>query len=293
MPSPSGEGLDELGVVLRAVERDTDVTARLARDPVSVVRAVHGPLDRELAGLVVASLAFGNADVVVAKGREVLTRLGAPLSRAADHPGEVARRLRGFRHRLYGAAELTALLVGARRVQRVHGTLGDRLATLLDEARALRPALAAFVHEIRAAGGLDHLTTRGAAHILPDPDGPSASKRLFLYLRWMVRPDDGVDLGLWSRVSPALLLVPMDVHLSRLSRNLRLTDRKGASYALAEEVTAQLRRLDPRDPVRFDFSLCHLGMARDCPSHRDEERCAGCGVKPLCRHWQRGRSRRR
>lgn len=270
--------------MLREVERTTDVHSRLRRDPVSLLHEIESPLDQELAGIVISALAFGNAGVVVAKGREVLRRVGSPLALRAEKRADVLKALRGFRHRLYGAAEVAGLLAGARRVQKQHGTLGDRFADLL-AGSDLRTAMAGFVREVRSAGGLDDLPTRGAAHILPSPEGASASKRLCLYLRWMVRRNDGVDLGLWTRVSPSVLLVPMDVHLSRLSRNVGLTDRKGASWALAEEVTAKLRLLDESDPVRFDFPLCHLGMAQGCPSRRDVVACEGCGVRPICRHW--------
>ncbi|HEY6461178.1 MAG TPA: DUF2400 family protein, partial [Polyangiaceae bacterium] len=115
--------------------------------------------------------------------------------------------------------------------------------------------------------------------------GPSGSKRLLLYLRWMVRPADGIDLGLWP-VPPARLLVPVDVHIHRLARNLGLTKRPELSWRTTEEITAALARFDPADPTRYDFSLCHMGMLQHCPSRRDAARCEGCGVQPVCVHWR-------
>ena len=123
-------------------------------------------------------------------------------------------------------------------------------------------------------------------HSLPDPSGSSGCKRLLLYLRWMVRPDDGVDLGLWKQVSPSVLLIPLDTHIHRIARNLGLTNRSSPSWAAAEEITAALRAIDPVDPVRFDFALCHMGMLQQCPSRRDSELCRGCGVLTVCRHWR-------
>jgi uncharacterized protein (TIGR02757 family) len=104
----------------------------------------------------------------------------------------------------------------------------------------------------------------------------------------MVRPDDGVDLGLWAKdgVSPRELLVPVDVHIHKLARNLGWTRQGGLTWRAAEEITAALRRYDAEDPVKYDFSLCHMGMLQRCPSRRDERRCEGCGVKSVCRHWQ-------
>ena len=101
----------------------------------------------------------------------------------------------------------------------------------------------------------------------------------------MVRPDDGVDLGVWRRVPTSVLLVPVDTHLYKLSRNLGFTKRGTLTWATTEEITAALRRLDPEDPVRFDFPLCHLGMLQRCPSRKDAKRCEGCGIQSVCRHW--------
>src|SRR5262249_43287193 len=126
---------------------------------------------------------------------------------------------------------------------------------------------------------------KSLSHLLSDPRGPSASKRLWLFLRWMVRPADGIDLGVWSEVSPSLLLVPVDTHIHKLASNLGLCTTRGLTLRAAEEITAALRRFDAHDPVKYDFSLCHMGMLQRCPSRKDRTRCEGCGVKPVCRHW--------
>ena len=100
----------------------------------------------------------------------------------------------------------------------------------------------------------------------------------------MIRPADGVDLGLW-RVSPRLLVCPVDTHIHKLAKNLGFTKRKAVSWETAEEITRALSRFDPADPVKHDFSLCHLGMLQRCPSKRDPKKCEGCKVMPVCRHW--------
>jgi uncharacterized protein (TIGR02757 family) len=119
---------------------------------------------------------------------------------------------------------------------------------------------------------------------LPDARGPGASKRWNLYLRWMVRGPDAVDLGAWRGLVPAsVLVVPLDTHVHRVARCLGLTRRRDASWRTAEEITAALRRIDPDDPVRFDFALCHLGMSGACPARRDPARCAVCPLEGVCR----------
>jgi uncharacterized protein (TIGR02757 family) len=285
-PLPKAREQAIFEAILR-VDAACDRTARMGADPIGPVRRYTGAANLEIAGLVGACLAFGNAKALRAKVSDAFDRLGPDLARAADDELGVFAALGGWKHRVYRGEDLARLIVGARRVQRAHGSLERCFARLLREHGALRPALAEWVRLVRAAGGLDIAagTRRGAAHILADPAKTSGCKRLLLYLRWMVRRDDGVDLGVWKSVSPSLLLVPVDTHLYKLSRNLGFTEKKTLTWATTEEVTAALRRLDPDDPVRFDFSLCHLGMLQRCPSRRDAVRCEGCGVKSVCRHW--------
>lgn len=274
-----------LRAALDEVRARCAVDDRRAQDPVDFVHRYADPADQELVALLAASLAFGNVKALRAKIADALDRLGPDIARVADDPRAVAARLRGFRHRVYRGRDVAELLVGARRVQRASGSLGAAFSAELSRCRDLRKALGAWVRAIRRAGGLDRRPDdRGAAHILPDPEKGSAAKRLMLLLRWMIRPADGVDLGLWP-VSPSALLIPVDTHIQKLGYNIGLTDRRGATWKTAEEITAALRGFDPADPVKYDFALCHLGMLQHCPSRRDPVRCEGCGVKPVCRHW--------
>lgn len=284
--SPPAAPDDRLLAVLTAVEASTDAAARVARDPVSLVRAVDEPREAELVAVLASSLAFGNVRTILAKVTDARARLGVPLVVACARPGDVRRRLAGFKHRLYSGADVAALLLGAFRVQRRAGSLGHALAAHLREV-SLQEALGRWVDDVRRAGGLDRRAGAGARHLLPDPRAGGSSKRLLLLLRWMARPRGATDVGLWSGLVPASrLLIPLDTHLFTLSKNLGLTSRSAPSWRAAEEVTAALAALDPTDPARFDFSLCHLGMAQGCPSRRDAARCDGCGVRPLCVHWR-------
>ena len=114
---------------------------------------------------------------------------------------------------------------------------------------------------------------RGLRHLLPDAAGPGAAKRWNLYLRWMVRGPDAVDLGAWRGVPRAALVVPLDTHV-RGWRAARPHRRARRGWRTAEEITAGPAARSPADPVRFDFALCHLGMSGACPARRDPERCA-------------------
>ena len=286
---------------LDVVRGREDLIARRANDPVEFVHRHRARADKELVALLAASCAFGNVKAIRLKLAELLDRIGPRPARAADDPEALLARLLGFKHRVFRGEDLAKLLIGARRVQRAAGSLGaafQRELARVDRAQSdeepearVREALASFCDLIRAEGGLpragqvDPTGRRGPSHLLSDPRAGSGAKRLLLFLRWMVRPADGIDLGLW-KVPAQRLLVPVDVHIHKLARNLGLTRRRDLSWKTSVEITRALARFDPGDPTRYDFSLCHMGMVQRCPSRPDPARCEGCGVRPVCVHWQ-------
>ncbi len=271
---------------LDLVRANCDMEEAKRNDPIEYVHRYKEPLARELVALVASALAFGNVKALRAKVDDALTRLGPRVAAVAEDKKALAIALKGWKHRLFLADDLARLLFGARAVQKKFGSLGEALQSALQSTNDLRNALMVWTNWIRAEGGLDEPSDRrGRAHILADPQKGSAVKRLLLLLRWMVRPADGIDLGAWS-ISPSQLVIPVDTHIHKLSRNLGFTDRKDVSWRTAVEITEKLRRFDASDPVKYDFSLCHLGMEQGCLSKRDVKACEGCGVKSVCRHWE-------
>jgi uncharacterized protein (TIGR02757 family) len=198
--------------------------------------------------------------------------------------GVGARRFDGLVHRWTRGEDIAALLVIARRAFDEAGSL-ERL--FLDgyrhgEPGALRTALSRFVRALHSYAPRLGRRPRGLAFLLPDPDAGSACKRLNLYLRWMVRRDDPLDRGIWRAVSPADLVMPLDTHVARIARNLGLSTRRTADWRMAEEVTASLARIDPRDPTRFDFALCRLGILQECPTRQEIAKCLACELRAVC-----------
>jgi uncharacterized protein (TIGR02757 family) len=298
--SPRADRQLRIRRALEGVRKRCDVAARRDADPVGVVHRFPDPRDQEIVALLAACVAFGNVKTIRAKLEDAVARLGPRPASTADDELAVFVRMDGWIHRVFRGEDVARLVIGARRIQRAYGSLGRRFVVDLDASGTLRGALAAFCDAVRSAGGLPlprarstdggarvgvpKNARRGPYHILPDPLGGGGSKRLLLFLRWMVRPADGVDLGLW-KVSPSLLLCPVDTHIHKLAKNLGFTKRDDLSWKTAEEITRALAAFDPDDPVKHDFSLCHLGMLQRCPSRKDPKKCAGCGVMPVCRHW--------
>lgn len=282
-----------LAPLLEGFERDFDKAARLGFDPVELPRRYVRTADQEVAGLFAAALAYGRADLFKPELERVLAEMGPSPARFCEEFAAAPKRgaFAGFRYRFNVPADVAALASAAGHMRLTRGALGERFAALLgeeaEEPEPLRRALARFARELResppALALLRERGLRGLAHLLPDPDLSGACKRWNLYLRWMVRGPDEVDLGAWKGVPRSALIVPLDTHVARIARYLGLTDRSDMTWRTAEEITASLRRLDPEDPVRFDFALCHMGMSGACPPRRSPELCRACMLRDACR----------
>jgi uncharacterized protein (TIGR02757 family) len=270
-----------------------------ATDPIQIVRRFERPDDREIVGFLAAALAFGRVGSVIQSIERVLSITGdrpAAYVRNFD-PRRDGRAFTGFVHRWTRAADVAALLwILARMLDRSTSIEGFLLEGHDPDARDVGPALEQFsaramTFDLRPAYG--RVPERpGVAYFFPRPSAGSGCKRLNLFLRWMVRRD-ALDLGVWSRVSTASLIVPLDTHVIRVGRCLGLTRYTNPGWPMAQEITASLRELDPVDPVKYDFALCHLGMMNACGFNR-AQRDSQCPLRGLCqpRVGRRPRSRR-
>lgn len=264
----------------------------LADDPLSCVRPyLNRPRAAEVAGLVAATLAVGNTTSIRRAFGEVERRIEGDFAAWVDgsRSPATASRLAGFRHRWVRGDQLTHLARTLRSVYSEGGTVED---LFLEGYRrgGFSAGLDTLSRRLRAGPGSRGVSTpAGYGRLFPTPLGTthSACKRLVLYLRWMVRPGYP-DLGLWRRVPTGDLRIPLDQHVFWIAFHLGLTRRRTRSWAAVEEITEALRRIDPVDPVRFDFVLCHTGISGDCPKRRDVAVCGPCRVRPDCDLW-RGR----
>jgi uncharacterized protein (TIGR02757 family) len=280
---------------LERLYRDFDYDARLGRDAIQYPLRYPDPADRELVALLTACLAYGRVDLFGRALEGVLAAMGpSPAAFVRDFDARRdGLRFAGFIYRFNRPRDMTAFCVAAREVLARHGTLekcfvaGDAerhgaIGVALE--RFARAFLDADLHEVFPRGR----RSRGFRHLFPLPSAGGPCKRLHLFLRWMVRRE-APDFGLWSSVSPSRLLIPVDTHVENMSRAIGLTRRRSRSWKMAEEITARLAQLDPTDPVKYDFALCHTRMAGDCLDRRDPIVCPPCGLRKVCRHWTRRR----
>ena len=264
----------------------------LGSDPVQFVHRYEDPVDREIVGLIASVFAYGNVKIVLRTVNNVLSYLGPAPSRtiASFDPRRDSRRLRGFYHRFNTSRDLAVLFWIIRRALEEYGSLESVLVSALspndtDVTGALENfsgTLLGFGHERFYPRG--ELKRRvGVRFFFPAPSQGSACKRLNLYLRWMVRPQDGIDCGVWMRIKPRQLVIPLDTHIARISSYIGLTDMRSPGWPMALDITRSLRKLHCDDPLRYDFALCHLGIAGDCPKKRDLQKCARCPILAICR----------
>jgi uncharacterized protein (TIGR02757 family) len=257
-------------------------------DPIQIVRRFTRPDDREVVGFCASALAFGRVQSVL-NSIEGLLRVMGPSPAAyirGFEPVRDRRTLDHLVHRWTRGVDLAALIWILRQMIDSHGSIEAFFADGANpEATTIETALEAFS---RRACALDQRavygrTARkpGVGYFFARPSSGGACKRLNLFLRWMVRRD-AVDLGLWTKVRPAQLIVPLDTHVIRLGRCLRLTRYTSPGWRMAADITASLRALDPDDPVRYDFSLCHIGMMNACGYGR-QQRDANCPLRGRCR----------
>ncbi len=228
-------------------------------DPVGLVRPYRDVRDREVAGLLAASLAYGRVAQIHRSVSTVLERLGPRPAEAVRHSSaaELQMVLAGFRHRFQTGREVARLLTGIGGVLRRFGSVEACFSAGQGESdETVLPGLKHLTAELGRAGA------DGCGHLLADPEKGSACKRLNLYLRWMIRRDE-VDPGGWNPAAAAKLLIPLDVHMHRICLSLGATRRKSADLRAAAEATEAFRRVRPDDPARYDFALARMGMDGD------------------------------
>lgn len=264
--------------------------AHLANDPLSFCHRYHDPADQEVAAVIASAFAYGGIKIILRTLESIFAELGPSPRRYMEtfDPAKSLKTFSSFKHRFNDGRDLVALFWAIRSMIRAAGSVNAFFLRFHDTAaQDVTSTLNGYTSAVLA---LDYRQVFGDAtapagsyfrFLFPAPLAGSACKRLCMFLRWVVRPADGIDLGIWQGVSPAQLVIPVDTHISRICSYLNFTSRTSADWRMALEITAALRRLDPADPVKYDFSLAHLGISEGCDG-ADPLRCLQCAIRGIC-----------
>ena len=228
----------------------------IENDPISIPHRFSLKEDIEIAGFLAATISWGKRETIVKNGHKMLDLLGeSPFDFVMSHDAKQLKRLNGFVHRTFNQEDFKSFIKALKHLYQVHGgleTVFNKYAT----EESLQPA----IHQFKKTFFEIPHSQRTTKHI-SDPFKGSAAKKINMYLRWLVRVDNrGVDLGLWRKIKPSQLSCPLDVHSGNIARKLGLLNRKQNDAKAVTELDNSLRKLDPNDPVKYDFALFGLGI---------------------------------
>lgn len=254
---------------------------RIAPDPLQFVHHYASREDREIVGFLCAVLAYGRVAHIQKSVTNLLARLGdSPHEFVLQLDASRKKDLASFTHRFNTGQDVYHVLLAVKHLLEECGSLEQAFLLGYDDRQAnVIPALVRFRDRLMAC--IDpHYTRPGLGYLLADPKKGSPVKRLNLFLRWMVRCDD-VDAGLWTQVDPSKLVVPMDVHMSRLCRLIGFHNKNQVSLDTALQVTTRFAEISPDDPVKYDFALSRVGIVEQCKGQVCAN-CPACELRTVC-----------
>jgi len=223
-------------------------------DPIQIPHQFSKKQDIEIAGLFAAIFAWGQRKTIINKSKDLLSRLdNSPFEFVKSASAQELKSLEGFVHRTFNADDVRGFVLMLQQFYAENNSLETLFIHPADKAD-----LKNGLHQFKQFFVENGILKRTERH-LPDPFSNSGAKRVNMFLRWMVRKD-AVDFGIWKNISPALLSCPLDVHSGRVARSLGLLKRKQNDWRAVEELNISLRKMDPNDPIKYDFALFGLGV---------------------------------
>ncbi len=249
---------DQLKQLLEEKYRQFNTPDFIQTDPIQVPHLFSRKEDIEIAGFLSATIAWGNRKMIIRNALRMMALMdNEPYRFLQEATEEDIKAIDNFVHRTFNVVDLRYFLRSLQNIYRNHGGLEQVFVQGYLQDRTIRSAI---IHFRRVFFSLPDYPQRTEKHVSCVSRG-SAAKRINMFLMWMVRRDDrGVHFGLWRDISPADLMLPLDVHTGNSARALGLLRRKQNDWKAVEEVTASLRRFDPEDPIKYDFALFGLDL---------------------------------
>lgn len=230
----------------------------IATDPICIPHLFTKKQDIEIAGFFAAIFAWGNRTTIINKSKELMLLMQMqPYSFCLNASPTELKKLEGFKHRTFNTTDLLYCIEFFKQHYSQYDSLENAFLPNNKATKNIKDSLSYFHHYFFS---LEDAPKRTQKHI-STPEKGSSCKRLNMFLRWMVRKDKaGVDFGIWKNIQPNQLICPIDVHVARVAKRFNLLDRKQTDWLAAEELTNYLKKLDPKDPAKYDFALFGLGV---------------------------------
>jgi uncharacterized protein (TIGR02757 family) len=228
-------------------------------DPLEFLQRYKNPADREIAALIASSLAYGKVGQILKAVNFVLSKLGRNPKKLilSSCEAELKKIFKNFKYRFTQGSEIVDLLTAIKKTIKKYGSLNRCFLSHFNKKDpTVLKAMSGFMRELGKCPTL-----------IPCPDKKSAFKRMNLFLRWQVRCDN-VDPGGWKGIAKSKLIIPLDTHMHKIAKKLRLTERKSADSKTALEITKNFSKLCPADPVKFDFALTRFGIRKELKHKR-------------------------
>ncbi|HTF03504.1 MAG TPA: TIGR02757 family protein [Bacteroidia bacterium] len=248
---------DDIRDFLERKTREFNRPEFIASDPISIPHLFTSKEDREIAGFLVATIAWGQRPTIVRNGMRWMELMShAPHEFVMNAGKKDLQLLSSFVHRTFNGGDAVTFMHALKNIYAKHGGLESVFIKTLKEQGNMLDAISQFR---KVFFSVKH-ETRTEKHV-SDPSKGSSAKRINMFLRWMVRKDsNGVDFGIWKSIPPAVLMIPLDVHVGNVARSLEILHAKQDNRKAVEELTAVLREFDPIDPVKYDFALFGVGI---------------------------------
>ncbi len=232
----------------------------IPHDPIQIPHLFTEKKDIELAGFLVATISWGNRKSIINNSNKLMDLMDhAPADFILNHEPEDLDRFNGFVHRTFNSEDCKTFIRSLKNIELEHSGLENAFAKAYTEKGHLQQAISRFKEMFFE---IEHLP-RTQKHV-SDPLKNSSAKRINMFLRWMVRQDNaGVDFGIWNQIPMSALSLPLDVHTGNIARKLKMLKRKQNDGKAVAELDNYLRKLDPNDPVKYDFALFGVGVFND------------------------------
>jgi len=270
---------------LNAMRQSVNALKFINNDPVQFIHKFTRKEDVEIAGFFASLLAFGRVRMIINNTTKLLNIMKwEPYNFITEYRNGTGI-FNGFVHRFVKGSAISVVASALREIYHDHGGLEQFfLKGYSEDDRDLSSAILTFsrnFYSLRSFRNINEKTKKMLYFLMPCPPTNSAYKRFNLFLRWMVRRDS-IDKGLWKGVKPSQLIIPLDTHIARISKNIGLTVRRTPDMKMAIEITNNLKKISPDDPLKYDFVLCHMGISEGCSGEYNQKVCKECSINKLC-----------